>query len=56
MKKLLAILLTLTFLFTLVACNTNDEPNTPDELDFDPSAKSEGVMTYAEYDAHWKRP
>ena len=45
MKKLLAMLLTLTLLFAFVACNSNDEPK------FDPSAKSEGVMTYAEYSA-----
>lgn len=45
MKKLLAMLLTLTLLFAFVACNSNDEPK------FDPSAKSEGVMTYAEYAA-----
>ena len=41
MKKILAILLTLTFVFALTACGGG----------FDPSAKSEGVMTYAEYDA-----
>jgi len=40
MKKILAILLTLTFVFALTACGGSD-----------PAAKSEGVMTYAEYDA-----
>ncbi|MBR5446611.1 MAG: hypothetical protein IKV57_10830 [Clostridia bacterium] len=40
MKKILAILLTLTFVFALTACGASD-----------PAAKSEGVMTYAEYDA-----
>ena len=40
MKKILAILLTLTFVFALTACGG-----------FDPAVKSEGVMTYAEYDA-----
>ena len=45
MKKLLAMLLTLTLLFAFVACNSNDEPK------FDPSAKGEGTMTYAEYAA-----
>ena len=45
MKKLLAILLTLTLLFAIVACNKTEDPK------FDASAKSEGVMTYAEYAA-----
>ncbi len=40
MKKILAILLTLTFLFALTACGGAEA---------DPAAKSEGVMTYAEY-------
>ena len=38
MKKIAAILLTLTFVFALTSCGG-----------FDPAAKSEGVMTYAEY-------
>ena len=61
MKKILAILLVLVLVFSFVACN--DEPNTedpdkdpttneePKDPEFDPSKKSEGVMTYAEYDA-----
>lgn len=40
MKKIVAILLTLTFVFALTSCGG-----------FDPAAKSEGVMTYAEYAA-----
>ena len=40
MKKILAILLTLTFVFALTSCGGSDH-----------AAKSEGVMTYAEYDA-----
>jgi len=40
MKKFFAILLTLTFVFALTSCGGAD-----------PAAKSEGVMTYAEYDA-----
>ncbi len=40
MKKILAILLTLTFVFALTSCGASD-----------PAAKSEGVMTYAEYAA-----
>lgn len=42
MKKLIAMLLALTMVFTLAACG-------PAEPQFDPSAKSEGTMTYAEY-------
>ncbi|MBQ8401613.1 MAG: hypothetical protein IJX14_06745 [Clostridia bacterium] len=41
MKKILAVLLTLTFVFALTSCGGGD----------DPAAKSEGVMTYAEYAA-----
>ncbi len=41
MKKILAVLLTLTFVFALTACGGGS----------DPAAKSEGVMTYAEYAA-----
>ena len=40
MKKLLVVLLALTFVFGMVACNQ-----------VNPNAKSEGVMTYAQYDA-----
>ena len=42
MKKFLTVLLMLTLVLSLVACGGDK---------FDPSAKSEGVMTYAEYDA-----
>jgi hypothetical protein len=40
MKKIIAVLMLLCMVVSLVACNK-----------FDPAAKSEGVMTYAEYDA-----
>lgn len=40
MKKIFALLLTLTCLFGMVACGGSSA---------DPAAKSEGVMTYAEY-------
>ena len=43
MKKLFAMLLALTMVFALAACSNEPE--------FDPTKKSEGVMTYAEYDA-----
>ena len=47
MKKILAMLLVLVLALSFAAYNkdNNDDPK------FDPSAKSEGVMTYAEYDA-----
>lgn len=41
MKKLTALLLALTMIFVLAACDPADE--------FDPSAKGEGTMTHAEY-------
>lgn len=44
MKKVLAIVLALTFMLGMVACN---QP----EAKVDPNLKSEGVMTYAQYDA-----
>ncbi len=44
MKKLIALLLAMIMVIALAAC-TNEGAK------FDPSAKSEGVMTYAEYDA-----
>ena len=40
MKKILALVLALTFVFAFAGCGSKTE---------DPSAKSEGVMTYAEY-------
>ena len=40
MKKIVTLLLAITLVFAFVSCNT-----------FDPAKKSEGVMTYAEYDA-----
>ena len=43
MKKLFAMLLALAMVFALAACSNEPE--------FDPNEKSEGVMTYAEYDA-----
>ena len=61
MKKFLAIVLTLVFVFTFVACNDDvEETVTPSDVEenvetpvdtFDPAAKGEGVMTYAEYAA-----
>ena len=41
MKKFFAVLLVLCMMFTIVACNKGD----------DAAKKSEGVMTYADYDA-----
>ena len=57
MKKILAILLVLSMMFAVVACNLDATPSgktdgsTDGDNTFDPAAKSEGVMTYAEYDA-----
>ena len=45
MKKLIAMLLALTMVFALAACGEKN----PTDPAFDPSAKSEGTMTYAEY-------
>ena len=42
MKKIIALMLVLCMAFAMVACGGEK---------FDPSAKSEGVMTYADYDA-----
>ncbi len=44
MKKLIAMLLALVMVFAMAACGET-------EPQFDPSAKSEGTMTYAEYAA-----
>jgi len=49
MKKLLAVLLSLLVVLSLTACNKEEE--TPVEPVVDYAAKSEGVMTYAEYAA-----
>ena len=43
MKKLIAVMLVLCALFCIVACDGTEK--------FDPAKKSEGVMTYADYDA-----
>jgi hypothetical protein len=54
MKKFLAILLTFVLVFTFVACNNDEAVETPEDVNevvFDPAAKGEGVMTYAEYAA-----
>lgn len=48
MKKLLTVLMALVLGLSLVACGTNNnEPEVKPEVDY--NAKSEGVMTYAEY-------
>lgn len=56
MKKLLALLLCLLMILSVSACSkkTDDTTNNDsqdDTADVDPNAKSEGVMTYAEYAA-----
>ena len=57
MKKILSLMLILVLALSLVACGKkeeeqNDPTPTPAPTPvFDPSAKSEGVMTYAEYAA-----
>ncbi|MBR0418211.1 MAG: hypothetical protein IJI66_03485 [Erysipelotrichaceae bacterium] len=59
MKKLLTVLLGICMILSLAACSQKQEepaapetPETPETVEeFDPSAKSEGVMTYAEYAA-----
>ena len=54
MKKILALALALIMIFALAACDTTNNPGTtttPSTPTFDPSAKSEGTMTYAEYAA-----
>ena len=48
MKKLFSIMLVLLLALSLVACGKKEEEKDPETI-FDPSAKSEGVMTYAEY-------
>ena len=53
MKKIVSLMLVLLLAFSLVACGKKEE-NEPEPTPtpvFDPSAKSEGVMTYAEYAA-----
>lgn len=49
MKKFVSIMLVLLLAFSLAACGKKEEVE-PEPV-FDPSAKSEGVMTYAEYAA-----
>ncbi len=59
MKKLLAVLLALTFVFALVACGNSDKPEETKAAEETKEAaetaateeKGEGVMTYAEYTA-----
>ena len=56
MKKFLAILMLLCMVVSLVACNNGEaeqttEANGTEAPAFDAAAKSEGVMTYAEYEA-----
>ena len=46
MKKLFALLLAVCMVMAFAACGNTNEPTDPP---FDPSAKSEGVMTHAEY-------
>lgn len=49
MKKYVSIMLVLLLAFSLVACGKKEEVE-PEPV-FDPSAKSEGVMTYSEFAA-----
>ena len=49
MKKILALALALIMIFALAACEPANNPGTTTAPKFDPSAKSEGTMTYAEY-------
>ncbi|MBR4143532.1 MAG: hypothetical protein IKR10_08435, partial [Firmicutes bacterium] len=49
MKKVFAILLAFAMVFALAACSGGGEPEPEPEVDI--FAKSEGVMTYAEYAA-----
>ena len=49
MKKLLTVLLGICMILSFAGCAKKEEP-APAEV-FDPSAKSDGVMTYAEYAA-----
>ena len=52
MKRFFAIMLVLCMLFCIVACDKKDgETDTTAEETVNYAAKSEGVMTYAEYDA-----
>ena len=56
MKKLLALLLCLLMILSVSACSKKSDDTTnndsqDDTADVDPNAKSEGVMTYAEYAA-----
>ena len=46
MKKLIALLMVLTLVFAMAACGPKNPGGTPE---FDPSVKSEGVMTHAEF-------
>ncbi|MBO5891326.1 MAG: hypothetical protein J6Q30_01245 [Oscillospiraceae bacterium] len=46
MKKWIALFLALTVVLSFAACASNTDDNK-----FDPAAKSEGTMTYAQYDA-----
>lgn len=51
MKKLLTLLLALCMVLTLSACSSKTENNVVEETPFDFSTKSEGVLTYSEYEA-----
>lgn len=56
MKKLLALLLCLLMVLSVSACSKKADEPTDDQqqeetVDNDPNAKSEGVLTYAEYEA-----
>ena len=53
MKKFLAVLMVLCMVLSFVACNKTEPAETTEAPapEFDPAKKSEGVMTYAEYDA-----
>ena len=56
MKKFLVVFMIFCMLISAVACNTAEPAETTEiteteAVQFDPAKKSEGVMTYAEYDA-----
>ncbi len=51
MKKLFALLLAVLMVVSMAACAPEADPTESTDAVFDPAAKSEGVLTYAEYAA-----